>query len=100
MFVEAAGRGPRDLIHQLSPSILWAGWMVTMGRMARGEGWRRDETHVGRENDKGHEAEDCSTLAGLSGEEKIDESRKDASGRGGGTKMREVGTQRLRHAAH
>lgn len=72
--------------------------MVAMGRLTGSEGGRGDQTDVGGEKDEGHEAEDRSTLAGLSWEEKIDEARKNASARSGGSEVREVGTQGMRHA--
>lgn len=70
-----------------------------MGVMARSEGRRGDKTDVGGENDEGEEAEDGSTMAGLAGEEKIDDPCEEASARGGGTKVGEVGTQGVGHAA-
>jgi hypothetical protein len=73
--------------------------MGGMGRMSGNEGGRRDKTDVGGENDEGEEADDGSTLAGLSREEKIDEARKEAGGRSGGAKVGEVGTQGVGHAA-
>jgi len=60
---------------------------------------RRDKTDVGGEHYEGEEAKDSSALAGLSGEEKVDEARKDTSGGSRGAEGGEMGTQGMGHAA-
>ncbi len=100
MLVDVDGRGIGELLHQLAPGIFRAGVVVAMGVMAGGEGGRRDKTDVGGDHDEGQEAEDGSTLAGLSREEKIDESREDAGARSGGAEGGEMGAQGMGgHAA-